>query len=73
MCATVRFHALPWCWTRSRLDCDNAAKVALDALQAAGVLHSDAKVSECGLTIERGDRSNPRTEFFVTRMEEMNG
>lgn len=55
---------------RARLDCDNSAKVAIDALQAAGVLHSDAKVVECALTIDRTDRSNPRTEFFVSRMED---
>ena len=55
---------------RGRLDCDNSAKVAVDALQAAGVIHSDAKVLECVLTIDRDDRQNPRTEFFVTRMEE---
>lgn len=55
---------------RARMDCDNSAKVAVDALQAAGVLHSDAKVVECVLTIDRTDRENPRTEFFVTRMED---
>ena len=55
---------------RARMDCDNSAKVALDALQAAGVLHSDAKVVECVLTIDRTDRENPRTEFFVTRLED---
>ena len=54
----------------ARLDCDNSAKVAVDALQAAGVLHSDSKVIECVLTIDRTDRANPRTEFFVTRMED---
>jgi Holliday junction resolvase RusA-like endonuclease len=59
--------------TRGRMDCDNSAKVAVDALQAAGVLHSDAKVIECVLTIDREDRSNPRTEFFVTRMKENDG
>ena len=55
---------------RARMDCDNSAKVAIDALQAAGVIHSDAKVIECALTIERNDRANPRTEFFVSRMED---
>ena len=54
----------------ARMDCDNSAKVAIDALQWAGVLHSDAKVVECALTIDRDDRQNPRTEFFVTRMED---
>lgn len=54
----------------ARLDCDNSAKVAIDALQAAGVIHSDAKVFECALTIDRDDRENPRTEFFVTRLED---
>ena len=54
---------------KARMDCDNSAKVALDALQAAGVIHSDAKVIECALTIDRDDRANPRTEFFVSRME----
>lgn len=52
-----------------RLDCDNSAKVGLDALQDAGVIHSDAKVIECILTIDRKHRSNPRTEFCVSRME----
>ena len=54
---------------RARLDCDNSAKVALDALQAAGVIHSDANVLECVLSIDRDDRENPRTEFFVSRLE----
>ena len=54
---------------KARLDCDNSAKVAVDALQAAGVIHSDAKVIECSLTIDRNCRQNPRTEFFVTRLE----
>jgi Holliday junction resolvase RusA-like endonuclease len=53
----------------ARMDCDNSSKVALDALQAARVIHSDAKVVECVLTIDRNDRLHPRTEFFVTRME----
>jgi len=56
---------------RARMDCDNSSKVALDALQNAGVIHSDAKVIECVLTIDRDDRENPRTEFFVTRMEDV--
>jgi Holliday junction resolvase RusA-like endonuclease len=55
---------------RARMDCDNSSKVALDALQAARVIHSDAKVVECVLTIDRDDRTHPRTEFFVTRMED---
>ena len=52
----------------ARMDCDNAAKLCCDALQWCGVIDSDAKVIDCGLTIDRADRENERTEFIVERI-----
>lgn len=53
----------------SRLDADNGMKVALDALQAARVIHNDAYVSEVKAIILKNDRGNPKTHFVVTRTE----
>lgn len=50
---------------RQRMDADNAGKTALDSLQWAGIIHSDAYVSNCELNIHKEDRANPRTEFLV--------
>lgn len=47
-----------------RLDVDGGHKVGLDALQKAGVIHSDGKVVEL-LTLKRRDWHNPRTEFMI--------
>jgi Holliday junction resolvase RusA-like endonuclease len=52
-----------------RLDADNAGKVALDSLQWAGVIHSDAYVTQCQLNIHKDERDRPRTEFTVERLE----
>jgi hypothetical protein len=44
-------------------DGDNFWKCIADSLQAAGVIHSDARVRRWVLTVEDGDRENPRTEI----------
>jgi Holliday junction resolvase RusA-like endonuclease len=54
---------------RQRGDADNFAKVCLDALQDAGVIHSDANVQTASVTVHKDDRSNPRTIFLVERIE----
>lgn len=54
-----------------RLDADNGMKVALDALQAAGVIHSDANVAEAKAVIVKTERADPCTDFEVTRLEPM--
>jgi hypothetical protein len=50
-----------------RLDADNGGKCAVDALVKAGVIHSDAFVAPFTINPHRDDRSNPRTEYLVTR------
>jgi Holliday junction resolvase RusA-like endonuclease len=55
-----------------RLDADNIGKLCCDALEDAGVIHSDAYVAPFIATPhkdERDDPRNPRTEFQVTRLE----
>jgi Holliday junction resolvase RusA-like endonuclease len=52
-----------------RLDADNGQKVMLDALEAAGVIHSDAFVGDLRVRPHKDDRLNPRTEYTVSRME----
>jgi Holliday junction resolvase RusA-like endonuclease len=52
-----------------RLDADNGGKLLLDGLQEAGVIHSDAFVAPFIVTPHKDERTNPRTEFFVTRLE----
>jgi Holliday junction resolvase RusA-like endonuclease len=49
---------------RKRGDSDNFAKVCLDGLQDAGVIHSDAAVKSLSVRVER-DWKNPRTDFTV--------
>lgn len=55
---------------RQRGDADNFAKVCLDALQDSRVIHSDANVQTCNVTVHKDDRSNPRTIFVVERIEQ---
>jgi Holliday junction resolvase RusA-like endonuclease len=52
-----------------RLDADNGGKLLLDGLEDAGVIHSDAFVSEFTVKPHKDERDRPRTEFFVTRLE----
>jgi hypothetical protein len=54
---------------RQRLDSDNALKVAIDALQNAGAIHSDAFVYASHSEVVKDQRHNPRTVFLVRRME----
>jgi Holliday junction resolvase RusA-like endonuclease len=61
-----------WFGPKNRGDADNFGKAALDALQACGVIHNDAKVKRCEIEVHKDDRhnpENPRTEFFVERLE----
>lgn len=55
---------------KQRGDADNFAKVCLDGLQAAGVIHSDANVHTCTVTVHKDQRHNPRTVFTVERLEQ---
>jgi Holliday junction resolvase RusA-like endonuclease len=54
---------------KQRGDADNFLKVAQDALQHCGVIHSDAFVYESKAIVVKDERTNPRTEFLVTRLE----
>lgn len=45
-------------------DVDNYAKCVLDGLAEAGVIHSDAAVTDLTLR-KRRDRENPRTEITI--------
>jgi Holliday junction resolvase RusA-like endonuclease len=54
---------------RQRGDADNFLKAAQDALEACGVIHSDAYVYESKAIVVKDERHNPRTEFVVTRLE----
>lgn len=60
---------------RQRGDFDNFWKCGADALVRCGVIHSDAAVdgehSKC--VVHRDERTNPRTEYLVTRLEKKNG
>lgn len=49
-------------------DIDNFAKVVLDSLTEAGVIHSDAAVMELWMRKHR-DVVNPRTEILVTECQ----
>jgi crossover junction endodeoxyribonuclease RusA len=49
---------------KQRGDTDNFAKMVLDSLKDAGVIHSDAAVKRCIASVDR-DRKNPRTEIKV--------
>jgi Holliday junction resolvase RusA-like endonuclease len=52
-----------------RMDEDNCLKVALDALQYAGVIDNDSKVHPVPFII-RNNRDNPGTAFVIERVEE---
>jgi Holliday junction resolvase RusA-like endonuclease len=52
-----------------RLDADNCGKLLCDSLAYAGVIHSDAFVGDFRVRPHKDDRQNPRSEFFVSRME----
>lgn len=56
---------------RQRLDFDNGFKCGLDALVRAGVIHSDAAVdgAQSNCIVHKDERTNPRTEYTVTRLE----
>jgi Holliday junction resolvase RusA-like endonuclease len=60
---------------KARGDFDNFWKCGLDALVHCGLIHSDAAVdgdnSKC--VVHRDQRTNPRTEYLVTRLEALNG
>lgn len=45
-------------------DADNLAKLPLDGLVKAGVIHSDAAITDLHIS-KRRDRENPRTEIVV--------
>jgi Holliday junction resolvase RusA-like endonuclease len=54
-----------------RGDADNFNKGCLDGLQDAGVIHSDAAIETCEITVHRDERDNPenpRTQFIVERL-----
>ena len=54
---------------RERGDGDNFWKCIADALQKAGVIHSDARVRSWHLEVEDDQRDNPRTLICVEVME----
>jgi Holliday junction resolvase RusA-like endonuclease len=54
---------------RQRLDADNGGKLLCDALEYAGVIHSDNFVAPFTCHPHKDQRDNPRTEFIVERME----
>ncbi len=54
---------------RERGDADNFAKVCCDSLEDCGVIHSDANVQTCKVTVHKNERHNPRTHFQVERLE----
>jgi Holliday junction resolvase RusA-like endonuclease len=56
---------------RQRGDFDNFWKCGADALVKCGVIHSDAAVDgeESKCVVHRDERTNPRTEYLVTRLE----
>ena len=51
-----------------RLDGDNGAKLAIDALVNCGVIHSDTSV-ESHLIPHKDERDRPRTEYIIERLE----
>ena len=50
-----------------RGDADNFNKIAVDALVNCGVMHSDAFMRSCLVTVHKEDRFNSRTEYIVAR------
>jgi Holliday junction resolvase RusA-like endonuclease len=53
--------------SRDKGDVDNYSKCVLDGLVDAGVIHSDAAITDLTLR-KRRDRKNPRTEITVTAL-----
>jgi hypothetical protein len=53
--------------TGQRGDADNFNKIAVDSLVDCGVIHSDAFMRSCLVTVHKEDRLNPRTEYAVAR------
>ena len=53
-----------------RGDADNFNKIAVDALVNCGLIHSDAFMRSCLVTVHKEDRLNPRTEYAVAREKE---
>jgi hypothetical protein len=51
---------------RQKGDEDNFFKCGIDSLVRAGVIHTDA-YAHCVCDVIRNDRTNPRTEYTVTR------
>lgn len=51
-----------------RGDGDNFFKCIADAVQAAGVIHSDARIRSWHIDVEDEDRKNPRTLICVSVM-----
>jgi hypothetical protein len=51
----------------ARGDIDNRAKLVLDGLVKAGVIHSDSAITDLSMA-KRKDRENPRTEIFVRKI-----
>jgi Holliday junction resolvase RusA-like endonuclease len=54
---------------RQRLDADNCGKLLCDALEDAGVIHSDAFVADFRVFPHKDRRYDPGTTFIVSRME----
>lgn len=56
---------------RQRGDFDNFWKCGADALVKCGVIHSDAAIDgeESKCVVHRDERTNPRTEYLITRLE----
>jgi Holliday junction resolvase RusA-like endonuclease len=71
----VRYHVTVdvYLGRRQRGDADNFSKSAVDGLVKAGVIHSDANVETCTVTVHKDERDNPRTEYKVVRMERNDG
>jgi Holliday junction resolvase RusA-like endonuclease len=60
---------------RQRGDADNFLKCGVDGLVKAGVIHSDANVKVCKVTVHRENRDYPHTTYNVRQMtkEETDG
>ena len=55
---------------RQHGDIDNHSKAAIDGLVRAGVIDNDWKVIDFGGAPVRNERENPRTEYFIERLED---
>lgn len=58
---------------RQRGDADNFLKCGLDGLVKAGVIHSDAAVKTCKVTVDRENRAEPHTDYRVSILEANDG